>query len=94
MAEMPDSVQPAPNVVLDELTGGGALAVNTETGAQITLDQVAAKMWSVLASTATTKSAADQLASTYDVDMDTLTRDLVDLIETLAEAGFLQVGRA
>lgn len=55
------------------------------------LDETATRMWDLLDECADVASALAQLQAEYDVDPETLQRDLRGLIARLADAGVLRV---
>ena len=91
MEGLPDSVRPSRFAVIQELGGGGKLAVNTETASHFTLDRVAARMWDALVANHSVESAIDDLTEVYDTDRATLANDINDLIHMLADYGLVEV---
>jgi hypothetical protein len=55
------------------------------------LNESGARMWSVLAETRTINGAFEQLVTEYDVDPETLRKDLEELVAKLIERGLLRV---
>jgi len=80
-----------PETVLStELQNEGVL-LDLETGEYFGLDEVGMDMWKVLSTCDTVEAARATLLGQYDVAEDVLTRDLDELIATLAERKLLRV---
>lgn len=80
-----------PDTVLStELQREGVL-LNLETGEYFGLDEVGMDMWKALGACGTVAAARDIIFEQYNVAEDVLTRDLDELIATLAERGLLHI---
>lgn len=77
-------VSVADGVVFREL-GEESVVLHLGTGSYFGLDPVATRMWSVLAEAGTVEGAVAKLAEEYDVGEPRLRRDLLELVEGLAE---------
>ena len=55
------------------------------------LDDVGTRMFSVLTSSNSIQAAYDELVKEYDIDHDTLRKDLFSLVEKLLEQGLVEV---
>jgi hypothetical protein len=87
---IPTRVTKSTNTLFQEVGGEGVL-LNLDTERYYVLDDVGVRMWQVLAERGEVSAAAEQLLAEYEVDRDTLFRDLVRLIAELEEAGLLVV---
>ncbi len=81
-----------PKHVLVRLFPHEAVLLNLETESYHGLDEVGTRMWQVLAGSATLQEAFDSLQSQYEVDPDTLRRDLAEFVEDLARRGLVELG--
>ncbi len=83
-------VAAAEGVMFREIAGESVLlSLNSET--YFGLDEVGTAMWSVLVDAPSIESAFESLADEFDIDGDTLRRDLSAFIETLADAGLIAI---
>ena len=55
------------------------------------LDDVGTRMWQVVTQSKTLQDAYDLLLSEFEVDAETLKKDLIDFIERLVQRGLLEV---
>ena len=70
---------------------GVAVAASLETGQVVTMDGVAAEIWSVLAGAGGVEDAVRELAERYDADPGTLRADAEQLVRSLTARGLLAV---
>jgi hypothetical protein len=84
------SLQPAPGVLfgnLDELV----IVANIDTGAILSLSDVAADMWRAIITTPDLNAATHELLQLYDIDEVTLRADLQEFAAAMREQGLLGV---
>jgi hypothetical protein len=67
--------------------------LNLETERYYSLDDVATRMWQLLAEHGDVGTVVEQLLAEYDADKATLHRDLANLIAELAEEGLIAVNQ-
>lgn len=84
MRTEPQRVSVADRVVFREL-GEESVLLHLATGRYFGLDPVGTRMWSALEEAGTIEGAVATLAEEYDVGEDRLRRDLLELVEGLAE---------
>lgn len=84
MRTEPQRVSVADEVVFREL-GEESVLLHLGTGRYFGLDPVATRMWSALAKAGTVEGAVATLAEEYDAGENRLRRDLLELVESLAE---------
>lgn len=77
---------------MQELSGE-AIILNLLTERYYGLDAVGTRMWQALTSSASLQDALDVLLSEFDIDVDTLQRDMAALIGKLADQGLLEIHR-
>jgi len=80
----------APDQVSCEL-GGEAAILNLKTGAYFGLDPVGARIWSLISEPRTVAGIRDAIVEEYDVEPDRCERDLLALLEKLADAGLVDI---
>ena len=83
-----------PDDVLYRDLGGEAVIVSLVTGKYYGLDEVGTRAWALLAEHGRVEPAYQALLAEYDVDEAQLRRDLLQLIEALAEHGLVRVVEA
>lgn len=93
MLSVPDAVEPGDEVIFQPLHDEMVL-LNMKTQEYFGLDDVGAEMWNLLVQHGDVEQVAAILTERYDVDRETLRRDLVALIGRLLEAGLLKAGNA
>ena len=79
-----------PDVLVNEI-GGESVLLNLDGGRYFGLDEIGTRMWKALTNTDSIQAAYETLLREYDVDAESLKRDLQDLVERLAKHGLLQV---
>jgi hypothetical protein len=79
--------------VVARAVSGATVLLNLDTGRSFMLDDVGARAWSVLMSSASIQDAYDALLSEYQVEPDQLRTDLSALIVDLEAQGLLEVRR-
>ena len=67
--------------------------LNLDTGRSFMLDDVGARAWSVLMSSASIQNAYESLLTEYQVEPDQLRADLIALIADLEAQGLLEIRR-
>jgi hypothetical protein len=81
------------HVMFRELQGESVL-LNLDTETYFGLDDVGTRMWAVLAEAATVGQAYEILLEEFDVDPDTLRKDLGALVDQLVEKGLFEISDA
>lgn len=71
--------------------GGEAVILNLKTGAYHGLDPVGARIWNLLAESTTVNDILDALLKEYEVEPDRCFRELLALLQQLAESGLIEV---
>lgn len=79
-----------PESVLITETAGEAVLLDLESEHYFGLNEVGTRMWQALTETGSVDAAHAVLAAEFDVDADTLRRDLDALVEELLAAGLLE----
>lgn len=77
----------APDDVLVRILDGEAVLLNLDSESYFGLDEVGARMWTLLTESDTIQAAYDALLEEYDVAPEQLRADLIDLIRQLTEHG-------
>ena len=80
-----------PDFVLFRELDGEAVLLNLNDESYFGLDDVGTRMWSVLQESLTIADAFERLRAEYDVDAGQLQGDLIELIQTLAAHGLVQI---
>jgi hypothetical protein len=70
---------------------GEAAILNLNAGMYYGLNEVGARIWSLLSEPITVSRIRDQLEREYDVDADRCEKDLVKLLSQLQDAGLIEV---
>ncbi|MDX1513448.1 MAG: PqqD family protein [Gammaproteobacteria bacterium] len=91
--EFSHRVRPAPDVLVRELDGEAVL-LNLDNENYYGLDQVGARMWALVTTSESVQAAYEYLAKEYDVDADTLRRDLEALINKWLGQGLVTIDDA
>jgi len=78
------------NVMFRELDGE-AVILHLGQESYFGLDEVGTRMWLTVTGAGSIRQAFDQLASEYEVEPETLRRDLDELLDSLVDRGLLQV---
>ena len=79
----------APDDVLVQMLEGEAVLLNLNTESYFGLDEVGARMWTLLTESDSIQTAYEVLVEEYDVTPEQLRADLTDLIDRLAEQGLI-----
>ncbi len=77
------------DVLVQELQGEAVL-LNIRSGQYFGLDEIGARMWSVLTTVPSFEAARETLLAEYDVDAAQLEQDLRALLDKLLEHGLLE----
>ena len=77
--------------VLASAFGDDVVVLNLRDGVYYTLDEVAARVWTLIASPASVSSIRDAIVSEYEVEPERCDRDIRTLIRTLASHGLVHV---
>jgi hypothetical protein len=80
------------NVLVQELDGESVF-LNLNSGRYFGLDEVGTCFWKIMATSASVQTAYETLLAEYEVDPETLRRDLLRLVDELAEQGLVEVSR-
>jgi hypothetical protein len=83
-------IQVAPHQVACELNGQ-AVILNTESNIYYGLDDVGARIWSLIQQPCAFGQICEALMGEYEVDSQACERDTNDLIRKMAEAGLVQI---
>jgi hypothetical protein len=83
-------VEVSPGVVFREV-GGEAVLLDLRSHRYYSLDPVGTRMWALLVELGSTAAVAERLVGEFEVDAETLDRDLRALVEKLAAEGLLTV---
>ena len=78
------------DVVMREVAGE-AVILNLNSEQYFSLDEVGTRMWLMLEQHETVEAAVDELLAEYDVERARLERDLIELIEKLAEHSLVEI---
>ena len=78
-----------PKDVMVRDVAGETVLLNLNTGTYFGLDEIGTRMWNVLQNAGSIQEGYDILISEYDVEPDTLRKDLQKLIEDLVSHGLL-----
>ena len=70
---------------------GEAVILNLESGVYYSLDQVGAHIWVLIQEPRTVHEIRDAILEEYEVDPDRCERDIVTLLEQLADAGLVEI---
>jgi len=81
-----------PENILYRKVGDESVIVNLESGKNYSLDQVGTRMWTLLAENGQVEPVIHTLLEEFDVEPERLRRDLLDLIDALAQLGLVEVG--
>ena len=81
-----------PDVLMREVDGESVL-LNLLNERYYTLDEVGTRMWTLLTTSESIEDAWKGLLAEYEVEPETLRRDLQELIEKLVENGLLELNR-
>jgi len=71
--------------------GDEIVVLNLRDGVYYTLDEVAARIWTLLGTPAGVPAICDAIAAEYDVEPDRCEHDVRTLLETLASHGLVHV---
>jgi Coenzyme PQQ synthesis protein D (PqqD) len=80
----------APDDVLIQMLDGEAVLLNLDTESYFGLDEVGARMWTLLTESDSIQTAYEALLKEYDVTPEQLRADLIGLIDRLAEQGLIK----
>jgi len=83
-----------PKGVLSTEADGEAVLLNLENGQYHTLNEVGARMWALLAEHGQVEAVVQAMVNEYEVGVDEVRRDLMDLVKELAAQGLLKVDAA
>jgi Coenzyme PQQ synthesis protein D (PqqD) len=81
----------APDDVLVQMLDGEAVLLNLDTESYFGLDDVGARMWTLLTESDSIQAAYEGLLDEYDVTPEQLRADLIGLIDRLAEQGLIKL---
>lgn len=83
-------VSVAPDTLINEVSGESVL-LNLKNESYYGLDEVGTSMWKTLTTGATIEEAYDLLMAEYEVDGETLRRDLAELLEKLVDQELIEI---
>lgn len=87
---LPASVNISTSVLFQNM-GDEYVLLNTETESYYGLDEVAARFWQLFSDGSPISSAVDQILSEYDIDRETVEKDLNLLLEKLESNQLLTI---
>lgn len=93
MIDENSSVSPAPDHVACDLMGETVL-LQTTSGMYYGLDGVGTSVWSLISKNLRVRDILESLLAEYDVDRQTCTRDLLELLEKMAAKSVIEVNAA
>jgi len=70
---------------------GEAVILSLESGVYYSLDAVGARIWSLIEEPRTLNEIRDAILEEYEVEPDRCERDIVALLEQLADAGLIEI---
>ena len=70
---------------------GEVVLLDTVTGTYLGLDETGSRIWLLLGEVSSLAGVLEKLLDEYDVDRATCERDLIDLVEDLADHGLVTV---
>jgi len=70
---------------------GEAVILNLESGVYYSLDQVGAHIWILIQEPRTVHEIRDAILDEYEVEPDRCERDIVSLLDQLADAGLVEI---
>jgi len=79
-----------PDTLIREV-GGESVLLNLKNECYYGLDEVGTAVWKALAASGTIQGAYDALLAEYEVDGETLRRDLLELVEKLVDQGLIEI---
>jgi len=79
------------DVLVSELDGHTVL-LNLQSECYFGLDEIGTRMWGLLTSSDSIQDACNVLLTEYNVDADTLRRDVAELVNALGEKGLVRAG--
>ncbi len=91
--DMSQRIVVSPGILANEV-GGEALILCPQSQTYHLLDEVATRMWTLLAGSGSIEAVHAQLAAEYDVDPDCLRADLLGFISDLLRHQLIEVRRA
>ncbi len=80
-----------PDKVLIREVAGESVILNLNNEQYYGLDEVGTRFLTVLAASYSVRAAIDILLAEYEVDKETLERDMLDLLSKLAEQGLIEL---
>lgn len=80
-----------PEQVLVRELGGESVLLNLDTESYFGLDDVGTRMWIALTEAGSVESACQRLLPEFEVEPETLRRDVEDFVEALAKSGLVAV---
>ena len=91
-ASMGSRVMVSKDQVSSDLGGGEVAILDFKSGTYHGLDAVGARVWSLIQEPKTIGEIRDVLLSEYEVERDRCERDLIALLQRLADEGLVEVG--
>lgn len=77
--------------VLSRELDGEAVLLDLNSGDYFGLNEVGSEIWRLIGEGTTVKNLRERLQATFDADIETITRDLDDLLGRLAAKGLITV---
>ncbi len=85
-----DTVAQSPTCLAADM-GGEVVVMSVERGLYLALDPVGRDIWNRVAAPCTVKSLCGTLLAEYDASAAIIESDVLDLLDTLVEAGVIEV---
>jgi hypothetical protein len=85
-----DRVRIVPGVLVRTIEGETVL-LNPGSGGHYGLDQVGSRLWELLAELGSLRAVFERMAEEYDVKAEDLRRDMLTLVQELADKGLIEI---
>lgn len=92
MNAQPRSISVPDHVLVEHLPNGESVFLNLVTEEYFGLDEVGTSMWKALKAAGSAEGAVEPLLDEFDVDRESLIRDLDALLRRLADQGLVRIG--
>lgn len=89
-----DSMITIPKYVMFSLVDEDAFLLNTQTNKYFLLEEVGARLWSLLKENRSLREAHENIGKEYDVELGQLEKDLLELLGKLQENGLVEIAPA
>ncbi len=82
-----------PDRIVSRVVDGMTVLLDIDSGRTFSFDEVGTRAWTALTEAPSAQAALDELLAEYDAPPGVVERDLLALIETLADGNLVQVER-